>query len=97
MWLGELGAFDPDEFPMAMQRALSPSEICEYDLCSIGISSTKRQSLVCDLQVDNESKVKIRDVRSLSLDYFWSKLAYHFDILRKKNELMWPKKLVNHK
>lgn len=55
-WLDECGAFDPEEFPIIMHRALSPApaDVCECDLSSMDISSTERQSLVCYLQVDDE-------------------------------------------
>jgi hypothetical protein len=42
-------------------------------------------SLNCDFE-DDEPNDKIQDNKMLGLDFFWSKLVDHFDIMWKGNE-----------
>jgi hypothetical protein len=71
-----------------MQRALSPSQMSENDIFSNCIASTETLSLNCNFE-DDEPNDKIKDTWMLGLDFFWTKLVEHFDIMWKSNEVMW--------
>jgi hypothetical protein len=44
-WENELGELELDEVPMAMQRALSPGSIHQFDMTAVGMQSAGLDSM----------------------------------------------------
>lgn len=105
-WAGELGNVDEDDLPNAVQRALSPSQIREYDTSSLGAALNRNpdeaeeagaeEAGAEDADIGSEDDVEctneVRVVRDLSLKYFRSRLVEHFDIMFKRNAVIWPRR-----
>ena len=95
-WEGELGNLEPEDLPLALWRALSPSEIRAYDTSALGLdrSSEGQDEEVVEDGAEHGSEdgaEGVRVVRKLSLKYFRSKLVEHFDILWSRNQVVWPR------
>lgn len=102
-WDGALGQLEADDVmrhvPFAMQRLELGFDPRDYDESGLGPGDDQEgmelvmhtdniENIAGDDAEHNEDSVRL--VRHLSLLYFRSKLIEHFDILFKRNELVWP-------
>ena len=90
-WESELGGFDESDAPMAMRNLLSPAQIREYDTSMIGGVTDEHDDYDDDVTAGAVEDDGVINVRSLSLDYFRSKLVEHFDIKFQRGEIAWPR------
>ena len=89
---GQFGDFEYDDFPLALQRLLSPEEIRAYDSSK---KVTRAVAKVSERNVNDNENAPVRmdgtrNVGSLSLNYFRDRLVEHFDIKFKAGQLQWP-------
>lgn len=82
-----LGQFDHKDIPMAMQRALYPSEILEYDLPSLGITSNHWVSIFWEEEDDNSEDID-HEVHPLNLEYFVLNWLTLWHIMEKKTSCL---------
>ena len=105
-WFGELGDhnfedMDPN-IPIAVAQLSSNLNPRNYNLSGMGAGSDTILCHPVDLDLgmgdeagDKEGVPGVREVRKLSLGYFWRKLVKHFDILWQKNVIKWPARQEN--
>lgn len=90
-WESEFGGLEEIDAPMAMRNLLSPAQIREYDTSTIGGVTHDDEDYDDEDVADAVTDEGVINVRSLSLDYFRSKLIEHFDIKFKQGEIVWPR------
>ena len=104
-WEGEIGYFEPDAIPTAIQRLISPDVIRTYDQSSVGYRTGTRTG--ADVRNDSNngddgqqcSRRRIADgeeilVNQLSLHQFRGMLIKHFNICFHDNKITWPEQLA---
>jgi hypothetical protein len=92
-WESSLGEFESNELPNAVVKALSPSEVRNYDMSGMGPGKdveTPGPGRGHISNLDNSVVVRARHVHNLSLKDFRAKLIEHFDIKYGRHEIVWP-------
>ena len=106
-WEGELGEHDEEDvhadmlLPNAIQNLRTPAELRGYDLSGISFGNDvdldiARGAMVAVGGINSDDAVAAQDgvriVRKLSQTFFRQKLVEHFDILWRRNDLVWPQR-----
>ncbi|KAL7475923.1 hypothetical protein ACHAW6_001816 [Cyclotella cf. meneghiniana] len=89
-WEGDLGELEEEDVPFAMHRLLSPGELHAYDNSSTGSTDIPSFDPRGNTDGKDNQGELIREVCLLSLAFFRSRLVEHFNIVWRRNEVVWP-------
>ena len=102
-WDGSIGLHDARDvvrhLPFALQRLREGCDLRLFDTSGLGPGDDRiNQQVTMEVINNNDANASAlpandRTVRYLSLNNFRSKLIDHFDILFKRNRLVWPQRL----
>jgi hypothetical protein len=107
-WEGELGQYEEEDIeliPQNIRRRLTPDELRIYDssgMHHVENDESDDESNACNNEGEEVEPTieeplpppgQVRLVRKLTRDQFRRRLVEHFDILFRKNQIQWPRRV----